>query len=169
MKKLIFIIMIGIGFPQISPYISTGANISLNSILNKSSEIRWGYEITGGILAGPLHLKMTYGKKNFRNLTKFINYYTFGGGLTIIGYERGFAKLKDGENTIIKGKKSNLYIGGFVYPIAVAWDIIGMVQAGILPANFYSREKFVFPDTTYINHNIWQKFAIPLTDCLMCD
>ena len=67
--------MIGIGFSQIAPYISTGANISLNSILNKSSEIRWGYEITGGILAGPLHLKMTYGKKNFRNLTKFINYY----------------------------------------------------------------------------------------------
>ena len=152
-------------FSQIAPYISLGTNISLN---NKNG-IRGGFEITGGILAGPLHLKMSYGKKHFRNLTQFINYYTFGGGLAIIGYERGFAKLTDGQNKIIEGKRSNIYIGGLIYPIAVAWDITGMVQAGILPTNFYSREKFVFSDTTYVNHNIWQKFAIPMTDCLMCN
>jgi len=173
MKKLIFILMVGSLFAQISPYISTGINISLNNkgkgILDKKSGMRWGYEITGGILAGPLHLKMSYGKKHFRNLTQFINYYTFGGGLAIIGYERGFAKLTDGQNKIIEGKRSNIYIGGLIYPIAVAWDITGMVQAGILPTNFYSREKFVFSDTTYVNHNIWQKFAIPMTDCLMCN
>ena len=173
MKKLIIILMLGSLSAQISSYISTGINISLNNkgkgIFDKNSGIRWGHEITGGILAGPLHLKMSYGKKHFRNLTKFINYYTFGGGLTIIGYERGFAKLVEGQNRIIKGKRSNIYIGGFIYPIAVAWDITGMVQAGILPTNFYSREKFVFSDTTYVNHNIWQKFAIPMAGCLMCD
>ena len=68
MKKLIFILMVSSLFSQIAPYISLGTNISLN---NKNG-IRWGYEITGGILAGPLHLKMSYGKKHFRNLTQFI-------------------------------------------------------------------------------------------------
>ena len=113
MKKLIFILMVGSLFAQITPYISTGMNFSLNNegkgIFDKKSGIRWGYEITGGILAGPLHLKMSYGKKHFRNLTQFINYYTFGGGLAIIGYERGFAKLTDGQNKIIEGKRSNIY------------------------------------------------------------
>tara|TARA_B100000700_G_C14857055_1_gene766763 strand:+ start:72 stop:569 length:498 start_codon:yes stop_codon:yes gene_type:complete len=165
MKKIIFILMAGSLFSQNYPYISLGTNISLN---NKNG-IKWGYEITGGIIAGPLHIKMSYGKKHFRNLTQFINYYTLGGGLTIIGYERGFAKLTDGQNHIIDGKRSNIYLGGFIYPIAVAWDKTGIVQAGILPTNFYSREKFVFSDTTYVNHNIWQKFAIPMIDCLMCD
>ena len=107
-KKLLiqsfFILLLIVGgvFAQFKPkpYISTGTNISLN---NKNG-IRGGFEITGGILAGPLHLKMSYGKKHFRNLTQFINYYTFGGGLTIIGYERGFAKLAEGQNKIIKGK-----------------------------------------------------------------
>ena len=174
MKKIIFILMVSSLFSQIAPYISTGTNISLNNggkgIFDKKSGIRWGYEITAGIMSGSLfHLKMSYGKKYFRNLSQFINYYTFGGGLTIIGYERGFAKLVEGQNRIIKGKRSNIYIGGFIYPIAAAWDITGMVQAGIMPTNFYSREKFVFSDTTYVNHNIWQKFAIPMTDCLMCD
>ena len=166
MRKVIFILIVGSLFSQTTPYISTGINISLN---NKDG-IRWGYEITVGILPEPLiHLKMSYGKKHFKNLNKYINYYTFGGGLTIIGYERGFAKLTEKQNKITEGKRSNIYIGGFIYPIAVAWDITGMVQAGILPTNFYSREKFVFSDTTYVNHNIWQKFAIPMTDCLICD
>ena len=54
--------MVGSLFSQISPYISTGINISLNNegkgIFDKKSGIRWGYEITGGILAGQLlHLK----------------------------------------------------------------------------------------------------------------
>ena len=69
MKQLIFLSLLIVGslFAQISPYLSTGINISLNNegkgIFDKKSGIRWGYEITGGILAGPLHLKMTYGKK----------------------------------------------------------------------------------------------------------
>jgi len=154
--------MFGCLFSNFSPYISSGINISLNNngkkISNKISQLRWGYEITGGAILGPLlHLKISYGKNYFNNLNKAINYYSLGGGLTVLGYERGAANL-EGEN--LRGKRSNIYIGGFIYPIAIAWDITGMVGAGILPTNFYSREKFVFPDTTYINHKLWQKFSI---------
>ena len=78
----------------------------------------------------------------------------------MFGYEKGLAKLKGEQLTIVEGRRSNFYIGGFIFPIAVAWDVTGIVQEGILPTNFYSREKFVFSDTTFINHNIWQKFAI---------
>ena len=173
MKNLIFILLINSSFAQISPYISTGANISLNNhkgIFDKNNGIRWGYEITAGIISGPiLHLKMSYGKKYFKNSRKFINYYAFGGGVLIGGYEKGSAMMVDENNNSHKAKRSNIYLGGFIFPIAVAWDITGMVQAGILPTNFYSREKFIFSDTTYVNHNIWQKFSVPMTKCLACN
>ena len=67
-------------------------NISLNNkgkgIISKNSGIRWGYEITGGYMAGPIHLKILYGKKHFINSNQFINYYAYGAGLAIIGYEK---------------------------------------------------------------------------------
>ena len=115
-------------------YISAGTNISLN---NKNG-IRWGYEITGGAFTiGFLHLKMSYGKKYFNNLTQHINYYTFGGGISIFGYERGTVKIKDGQNKIIKGKRSNIYLGGFIYPVAMdSDDVNGMIESSILPTNF---------------------------------
>ena len=174
MKKLLLIALLIVGaFAQNYPYISTGINISLNNkgkgIISANSGIRWGYEITGGYMAGPLHLKISYGKKHFINSNQFINYYAYGAGLAIIGYEKGFAKLIKENKDVIKGERYNIYSGGFIYPIAIAWDVTGIVEAGILPTNFYSREKFVFIDTTFINHNFWQKFAIPLIDCVMCN
>ena len=151
--------MVGGVFAQIEPYISAGANISLNNNGNgifKNNNGRWGYEITSGIYSVEklFHLKMSYGKKYFKDSTKFINYYTFGGGLLCVGYEKGFAYLVDTKNHTHKGKRSNIYLGGVLSPI----DGSG---PGFIPTNFYSREKFIFADTTYLNHNIWQKIAFP--------
>ena len=137
MKKLLLIALLIVGaFAQNYPYISTGMNISLNNkgkgIISANSGIRWGYEITGGYMAGPLHLKISYGKKHFINSNQFINYYAYGAGLAIIGYEKGFAKLIKENKDVIQGERYNIYSGGFKNGLEHGY--------GILYTNDYSFE-----------------------------
>tara|TARA_B100001250_G_scaffold234633_1_gene201515 strand:- start:2264 stop:2821 length:558 start_codon:yes stop_codon:yes gene_type:complete len=185
MKKLLLIalLIVGCGFSQnITTYISTGV------YLNLGNKTKWGYDITGGIYNSSLgmHLKMTYGKRHFKNYNEYINYYALGGGFVIIGYEKGFAKLKR-ENTIpLDGKMSNFYIGGFnpLLLIPTVFLVGGtariMEKIGIptdildneyLPSTFYSKEKFIFSDSIIVKNNLWKtKMVIPFTSkCLLCN
>ena len=157
-KILLIITFYSMVFTQI-PYISSGINVSIN---NKEG-MKWGYELTGGLNAGMLHAKISYGNNYFHNSPDKLDYLTVGVGLFIFGYEYGIASYNK-NNKWSNGYRSNFYIGGMNGPLS---DLLGTGEYNIMFFNFYSFEKYKFPDMRITNHKLWTKIGY-IHDCFYC-